>query len=332
MTTQNSAVALKSKNENKNAAKQQVKNAATSTRRVETRDHWEVIFNHSVVLIASYAKGIKVAEPRKGYAFGPTATEPHSRAYAKSLIWAFATNKAGKVLKDLDELAPKAAREKIAIAILTDCNLVKGDSEAIKAQLNKVEPKRERAIAEAVLTELTKPEPTTPKGGKKSQPKAEKAATKGSKAKKSTAPKGSKAKAEAKATPKGVSLTAEQKKVAKQLYTEWLNNSEVEDFDDDRTLLEVAEDVWEAMQSEPTAQQEEAMEAYLSSLYQLTVDKMKAEFDDIRKDADHDEADLAEINDEMKALKALANGTTKGGKPKAAKKSTTKGGKKSGKK
>lgn len=170
--------------ENKSAAKQQVKNNNATTRRVETRDMWEVIFNHSVVLIASYAKGIKVDEPRKGFAFGPANDQPHSRAYAKSLIWGFATNKAGKVLKDLDELAPKAAREKIAIAILKDCTLVKGDSDAIKASLNKVEPKRERAIAESVLTELKKStKKATTKGGKKSDTKA--ATPKGSKAKSS---------------------------------------------------------------------------------------------------------------------------------------------------
>jgi len=178
-----------SKNESKNAATQQVKNTAASTRRVETRDMWEVIFNHSVVLIAAYAKGIKVENPREGFAFGPTATQPHSRDYAKSLIWGFTTNKAAKVLKNLDDVADKAIRVKIATAILTDCKLVKGDSEAIKKSLDKVEPRRERVVAEAVLKELTKPEPkkATTKGGK---------GGKKSDTKKATTPKGGSSKSE----------------------------------------------------------------------------------------------------------------------------------------
>lgn len=188
MKDSNSKVATKgSKNATKNSAKQNVKDTNNSPKRVvETRDAWEVIKNHSVALIAAYAKGIKVEKPREGFekAFGSAASSPNSRGYAKSLIWGFATNKAGKVLKNLDDVATKASREKIALAILTDCKLVKGDDKAVQSQLAKVETKREKAVAEAVLKELTKPDPkkpTTPKGGKKSQPKAEKAATKGGK-------------------------------------------------------------------------------------------------------------------------------------------------------
>lgn len=193
MKTQNSKSASKgSKNVSKNAAaKQQVTNAANnSTRRVvETRDAWEVIFNHSVALIAVYAKGIKVEKPREGFekAFGSAATSPNSRAYAKSLIWGFTTNRAGKVLKNLDDVATPAQRIKIAMAILTDCKLVKGDEKAVKSQLAKVETKREKAVAEAVLKELIKSE------------KPKKATTKGGKAKnetkKATAPKGGSSKA-----------------------------------------------------------------------------------------------------------------------------------------
>lgn len=198
MKTQNSARNTKGvNNESKNIVNNHV---ANSTRRVaETRDMWVVIYDYAVSLVVAYSRGNKPeGDPRKGFAFGATTEQPHSRAYAKSLIWGFTTNKAGKVLKDLDVVATKEAREKIAIAILTDCKLVKGDSKAIKASLDKVEPKRERVFAEAVLAELTKAEkkPTTKggKGGKKSGTKA-------------TAPKGSKAegesKAAAKATTKG---------------------------------------------------------------------------------------------------------------------------------
>ena len=197
------------KNENTKAAKQQVENPqANSLKRVvETRDMYEVIFNHSVSLVVAYTLGHKGENPREGFAFGSVATQPHTRGYAKSLIWGFVTSKAGKVLKDLDEVAKAEDRKKIAIAILTDCNLVKGDSKAIEASLAKVEPKRERVFAESVLAGLKaaaeKPA-TTPKGGKdkgESKPKTTKA----------TAPKGSKAKGETKAAPKGAKANGKAK-------------------------------------------------------------------------------------------------------------------------
>ena len=186
MANSTSSVSRANKSANKGAAKQQSENKSTnSTRRVvETRDQWQVIFDYTVELIVAYSRNQKPSDPRSGFGFGPTGEQPHSRAYAKSLIWGFATNKAGKVLKDLDDLAVKANREKLAIAILKDCKFVKGDD--LGLQLNKIEPKRERMVAESVLKELTKPtEPTTPKGGKP---------------KKTTAPKGSKP--EAKSQPK----------------------------------------------------------------------------------------------------------------------------------
>lgn len=206
MKTQNSARNTKGvNNEIKNIVNNHV---ANSTRRVaETRDMWVVIYDYAVSLVVAYSRGNKPeGDPRKGFAFGATTEQPHSRAYAKSLIWGFTTNKAGKVLKDLDVVATKEAREKIAIAILTDCKLVKGDSKAIKASLDKVEPKRERVFAEAVLAELTKAEkkPTTKggKGGKKSGTKA-------------TAPKGSKAEGESKAAAKATTKGGKAKRNTK---------------------------------------------------------------------------------------------------------------------
>lgn len=182
MKTQNSNVVSKA---NKSASKNSVKNSAPTRRVVETRDQWVVIFDYAVSLVVAYSQGNKPTgtkeELRKGFAFGATADCPHSRAYAKSLIWGFATSKAGKVLKDFDEVADKAHRVEIAKAILTDLALVKGDSKAIDASLNKVEPKRERVFAEAVLAELTKPtEKPTTKGGKKSA-ETKKPTTKGGK-------------------------------------------------------------------------------------------------------------------------------------------------------
>lgn len=199
MKTQNSKGATKgSKNENK----QQSATAQTTQRVVVTRDEYAVVYDHAVALVVAYALGQTLEKPREGFAFGPIANGNHTRNYAKSLIWGFATSKAGKAIKaqkSFEDLADKANREKIAIAILSDCSLVKGDSKAIAASLNKVEPKREKTFAEAVLTGLKA-------ATKKSEAKG--TAPKGSKAKgetkaKATTPKGGKAKSEKKAAPKG---------------------------------------------------------------------------------------------------------------------------------
>lgn len=215
MKTQNSARNTKGvSNENKN----NVNNAANSPKRVVvTRDEYTVVYDHAVSLVVAYSCGHKVEDPRKGFAFGPASNGSHTRNYAKSLIWGFATNKAlkglkaqdgKKDLKVLDELTDKAKRVKIAIAILTDCSLVKGDSKAIEASLNKVEPKRERVFAEAVLAGLIAEETkaTTPKGGKNTKKSDTKA----------TAPKGSKAEGETKkSTTKGGSKSKSSKPATK---------------------------------------------------------------------------------------------------------------------
>lgn len=184
----------------KNAAKQQVNNANTTRRVVETRDQWDVIFNHAVSLVVAYTRGQKPEEPRKGFGFGLIGDQPHSRAYAQSLLVGFLTGKAGKALKGFDELASRESREKIAIAILLDTKLAKDGTEGAKRIMAKAEPKREKAFAEAVLTGLNTPaeQPATPEGveDKAEEPKA--TAPKGSKAKggkKATTPKGGKAKA-----------------------------------------------------------------------------------------------------------------------------------------
>jgi len=231
MATQNSKGATKgSKNVTKNAEKQ-VKNQGATQRVVVTRDEYAVVYDHAVSLVVAYALGQTPEKPREGFAFGPIANGSHTRNYAKSLIRGFATSKAGKAIKaqkSFEELADKTNREKIAIAILSDCSLVKGDSKAIAASLAKVEPKREKTFAEAVLTGLkaaTK-KPATPRGrAKKSENKSNtpkgvgeslradyeatvQATNKlleamGGVEKPATAPKGSKAKSEKKAAPKG---------------------------------------------------------------------------------------------------------------------------------
>jgi hypothetical protein len=225
MKTQNSTRNTKGvSNENKNQVNN---NAANSPKRVVvTRDEYTVVYDHAVSLVVAYSCGHKVEDPRKGFAFGPASNGSHTRNYAKSLIWGFATNKAlkglkaqdgKKDLKVLDELTDKAKRVKIAIAILTDCSLVKGDSKAIEASLNKVEPKRERVFAESVLAGLMAEETkaATPKGSKAKGETKKSATPKGSKDTKSetkaTAPKGSKAKGQTKAAPKGAKANGKAK-------------------------------------------------------------------------------------------------------------------------
>ena len=190
MKTQNSARNTKGvSTESKNTVNN---NAANSPKRVVvTRDEYAVVYDHAVRLVVAYSCGHKVEKPREGFAFGPASNGSHTRNYAKSLIWGFATNKAlkglkaqdgKKDLKVLDELTDKAKRVKIAMAILTDCSLVKGDSKAIETSLNKVEPKRERVFAESVLAGLMAEETkaTAPKGSK-AEGKTEKSTTKGGK-------------------------------------------------------------------------------------------------------------------------------------------------------
>jgi len=193
-TTSSAAVASK-------GSKKQVPTTANTTRRVvETRDQWQVIFDYSVSLVVAYTRGQKpTGDVRKGFAFGSITEQPHSRAYAQALLGGFLTSKAGKVLKDFDDLAQRESREKIAIAILLDTKLAKDGTEGAKRILGK-DAKREKAFAEAVLTELQKPvaEPTTEggedkpkpttKGGSKSKTETKKATTTkgGSKSSKAT--------------------------------------------------------------------------------------------------------------------------------------------------
>lgn len=235
MKTQNSARNTKGvKNENNNAVNN---NAANSPKRVVvTRDEYAVVYDHAVSLVVAYSCGHKVEDPRKGFAFGPAANGNHTRFYAKSLIWGFATNKAGKAiaLQGYDNLTDKSKREKIAIAILTDCKLI--DSKAVASSLAKVEPKRERVFAESVLAGLQSEEKkaATPKGSKNTKSETKATAPKGSKAKgeskpkakaatpkggkdtkksetKPAAPEGSKAKGETKAAPKGAKANGKAK-------------------------------------------------------------------------------------------------------------------------
>lgn len=178
MATKNSNIAANanvvSKSSTDNAATQQVK----TQRVLETRDQWVVIFNHTVSLVVSLAKGEPMPDdPRKGFAFGSTKDQPHSRAYAQSLIGGFISGKAGKVLAQTEGLKDKADREKIAIAILLGCKLAKDGQEGARRILGKAEPKQAKAFATAVLSGLTEqPAEVAPKEQKKPKRTAKKSA------------------------------------------------------------------------------------------------------------------------------------------------------------
>lgn len=180
--TSNRSAAAQTENANaKVAAKQQ-----KSTRRInETRDLWENIFSHTVALVVAQVRGQHVDDPRKGFGFGKVDVQPHSRAYAQSLLTGFTTSKAGKVLAAEDDLADKANRVKIATAILLATKLAKGGDEGAQRIMAKSEPKREKAFATAVLAALAKPA---------DEPKADE---------KASTPKGGKANGKSKSTPKG---------------------------------------------------------------------------------------------------------------------------------
>lgn len=129
------------------------------TQRVlETREQWVVIFNHTVSLVAALAMGESLPEePRKGFAFGKMAEQPHSRAYAQSLIGGFVSKKAGKVFAQTEGLQTVEERTKIALAILLKTKLGGADeskSNSASSILSKAKPKQAKTFAEAVLNKV----------------------------------------------------------------------------------------------------------------------------------------------------------------------------------
>lgn len=139
-----------------------VANKVTKTQRVlETRDQWAVIFNHTVSLVVALVKGEALPDdPRKGFAFGKVAEQPHSRAYAQSLIGGFVSKKASKVFAQTEGLQTVEERTKIAIAILLKTKLGGADESKAKAILCKAEAKQAKTFAEAVLNFVQSDKPS----------------------------------------------------------------------------------------------------------------------------------------------------------------------------
>ena len=130
--------------------------ASAKTQRVlETREAWDVVFNHMASLVASLAKGEPLCEnPRDGFAFGKVADQPHIRGYAQGLLAGFVSRKANKFLGEVDGLKTIEERTKIALAILTETRLGGKTTESAKGQLSKAEPKQAKTFSEAVKAAL----------------------------------------------------------------------------------------------------------------------------------------------------------------------------------
>jgi hypothetical protein len=126
------------------------------TQRVlETRQAWDVVFNHMASLVASLAKGEPLCEnPRDGFAFGKVADQPHIRGYAQGLLAGFVSRKANKFLGEVDGLKTIEERTKIALAILTATKLGGKTTESAKGYLSKAEPKQAKTFSEAVKAAL----------------------------------------------------------------------------------------------------------------------------------------------------------------------------------
>lgn len=126
------------------------------TRRVkETRDQWQVVFDHTVALVVASARKADLPDdPRKGYAFGALKDQPNIRAYAQGLLAGFASPKAGKVFAQHEVLASAETRHEIAIAILLATKLGSADRAKAESILSKAEKKQAKSLAQAVLAAL----------------------------------------------------------------------------------------------------------------------------------------------------------------------------------
>lgn len=152
MATTTSTIANRANEVSKSSTAKAAKQADKTQRVLETRDQWAVIFNHTVSLVATLAKGEALpTEPRKGFAFGGPKEQPHSRGYAQSLLAGFTSKKAGKVFAQTEGLKEQADREKIALAILLKTKLGGDNETKARSILGKAEAKQARAFAEAVL-------------------------------------------------------------------------------------------------------------------------------------------------------------------------------------
>jgi hypothetical protein len=171
-TSASANVVSKSQTQGANVVSKSATPNAKTQRVLETRDQWAVIFNHTLSLVVTLAKGEALPEnPRKGFAFGKTAEQPNARGYAQSLLAGFVSRKANKFFAEVDGLKTIEEREKIAIAILVATSL--GGSEASRAKgiLGKAEPKQVRSFSEATLVALSQAIP------QKALPKAKRAET-----------------------------------------------------------------------------------------------------------------------------------------------------------
>lgn len=135
--------------------------AATTQRVVETREMWDVVFDHTAKLLAMAVKGEAFGKDENdGFAFGKNTgkdgkvtklaakQQPHIRPYSYSLLAAFGSKKGykhakGTALESLD-------LEEVAKTVFTSLH-PSGDFEKL---VGKAEPKRAKALIQAVTALL----------------------------------------------------------------------------------------------------------------------------------------------------------------------------------
>ena len=194
-TTENKSAVNNAVVEGKSATTSESAKGETRKRVSETRSDWAVIENHTISLIVLLAEGKQLpekSEARKGYAFksaNGNGSAPHARLYARGLLAAFSSKKAGKVFaaSKNEVLADDAKRESIAIAIACRVGFA-SDAPSAKKLLVKDEKKRPKWLAEQVVAALAKAKPaeaktsmpkSTTKGGSGKGKSAKKSTTKG---------------------------------------------------------------------------------------------------------------------------------------------------------
>ncbi len=134
---------------------------ATTLRVVETRQMWDVVFDHTAELLAMAVKGEAFGkDANEGFAFGKTTgkdgkaqklaakLQPNIRPYSYSLLAGFASKKGYKHAKDT-QLAPLDLEE-VAKTVFLSLH-PSGDFDKL---VGKAEPKQAKSIIQAVIAKL----------------------------------------------------------------------------------------------------------------------------------------------------------------------------------
>ncbi len=134
---------------------------ATTQRVVETRDMWNVVFDHTAKLLAMAVKGEAFGkEENDGFAFGKTTDkngkvqklaskmQPNIRPYSYSLLAGFASKKGYKHAKDT--ALANLDLEEVAKTVFSNLH-PSGDFDKL---VGKAEPKQAKSLVQAVIALL----------------------------------------------------------------------------------------------------------------------------------------------------------------------------------